>query len=309
MATVEGGCIRCGGELTPELSQSTKDGFRCAPICPPPVVRFYREVLCDNHKRITPGSARCAKPPCSERHYTIDGQQMIDGKPIVSVTTVTKEIGDTFGQGAWWGQGIGVAGTLALIQSASPEGVELLPTDRVVDELKKHKLTTNHVRDTAAQRGTDVHALAEHWVQSKEVPQGDGHEESLRNFIETEKVRPLEAETLVGSRKFAYAGTHDLIARFPRLDSIGLIDYKSKTKPLKGKASAYEQHHLQLRGYEDARQEMGYEATEFQAVVNLYPDGEYAIVQGRATSEQWQAAIAAYRSLTDLRTSIKEIAA
>jgi hypothetical protein len=307
VAAIEGGCIRCGGELTPELSQSTRDGFRCAPICPPPVVRFYREVLCDNHKRITPGSANCGDPPCSERHYTIDGQQMIDGKPIVSVTTVTKEIGDTFGQGAWWGMTVGVDG----YWEASQRRDGILPDDtaEIIEVLKQEKLTTNHVRDKAATRGTDVHALAEHWVQSKEVPQGDGYEESLRNFIETEKVRPLEAETLVGSRRFAYAGTHDLIARFPRIDSIGLIDYKSKTKPLKGKASAYEQHHLQLRGYEDARQEMGYEATEFQAVVNLYPDGEYAIVQGRATSEQWQAAIAAYRSLTDLRTSIKEIAA
>jgi hypothetical protein len=301
---VEGGCIRCGEELTPELSQSTKDGFRCFPECPPPVVRFYREVLCDNHRRVTPGSARCADPPCQERHYTIDGEKTINGWPIVSVTTVTKEIGDTFGQGAWWGQGVGVAGYHALSQDPDLP-LETTTPDKVVELLKVHKLTTNHVRDTAAQRGTDVHALAEHWVQTKEVPQGDGYEESLRNFIETEKVRPLEAETLVGSRKFAYAGTHDLIARFPRLDSIGLIDYKSKTKPLKGKASAYEQHHLQLRGYEDARQEMGYEATEFQAVVNLYPDGEYAIVQGRATSEQWQAAIAAYRSLTDLRREIK----
>lgn len=277
-----------------------------------PAVEFFPERICSKHKRCTPGSANCAEPPCDDRHYLIDGEREVNGLPIVSVTTVTKEIGDTFGQGAWWGMTVGLSAYPKLDRlewQADPDH-QGLPNDpsMLASLATKHKLTVNHVRDDAAKRGTDVHALAEDWAKTKKVPEGDGHAAALRNFIETEKVQPMEAEVLVGSRKYGYAGQADLIARFPKLDAIGLCDFKTKSKPKKGKPVAYEQHHLQIRGYEDARIEMGQEPTDFQCVVNLYPDGEYAIVQGRATSEQWQAALGAYRSLTALRSAIKQAA-
>lgn len=305
-------CLNCDGEILPENARAAAEGFTHHPHCPPKV-EFFPEVVCVHHKRCTPGSANCADPPCRDRHYQIDGERIVNGQEIVSVTSVTKEVGDTFGQGAWWGMGVGVKGALALTALGK---IPREPTqDNVVPLLTKHKLTTNHTRDDAASRGTAIHDVAEKWanekvwVEAETYPEEQrGYIRALYSFIETEKPQPAAAEVLVGSRRGAYAGTFDLLAVFPKLDSIGLIDFKTKSKPLKGKSVAYEQHHLQLAGYEAARREMEMEPTDFQAVVNLYPDGQYAIVQGRATSQQWQDALAAYRSLTSLRTAIREAA-
>ena len=83
---------------------------------------------------------------------------------------------------------------------------------------------------------------------------------------------------------------------------------KTKTSPPKGKPKAYEQHHLQLTAYEMARMEMGMEPTDFQAVVNLYPDGSYALIENRSTFHMWLGCLQAYRSLADLREAIKDAA-
>lgn len=109
-------CEKCGKDVGRETARSTPaGGFVCLPACPP-VVAFQREVICEAHKRCTPGSNNCADPPCINRHYSIDGERSVNGVPIASVTTITREVGDQFGVGAWWGQSIGSDAVLTLVK-------------------------------------------------------------------------------------------------------------------------------------------------------------------------------------------------
>ena len=85
----------------------------------------------------------------------------------------------------------------------------------------ENKLTVNHTRDKAADRGTSVHAVAEKWAQGEPI---DGtkvaeserpYVTALQNFIEEHDPQPLDSEVLVGSPTQAYAGTFDLRAEIP----------------------------------------------------------------------------------------------
>lgn len=270
-------------------------------------VEFYPERLCDKHKRVTPGSANCADPPCQERHYRIDGERTVNGLSIDSVTTITREFGDAFFQAAHYGQECGINGYHALLNG--PDGLMggATPED-VVRELRVRKLDHDAETKRSAERGTGLHADAERWAENGELPPPDsGWRRALRSFIETEQPEPLAAEVLVGSKQGAYAGTFDLLCRLPRLDIIGVGDYKSKRKPLKrgAKPTAYPQHLFQLRGYEDARIEMGEAPSDVRFLINLYPDGTYALIQSDVTSDQWQSLLPAYRSLVAVKEQSK----
>lgn len=70
-------------------------------------------------------------------------------------------------------------------------------------------------RDAAANRGTQVHALAEQLIQGHEVEVPDplaGHVESYLKFLDDWQPQPVLVEGVVFSRKHRYAGTLDLVA-------------------------------------------------------------------------------------------------
>ena len=70
-------------------------------------------------------------------------------------------------------------------------------------------------RDRAGARGTEVHDLAEKYVNGEEVQVPDelvGHVEACAAFIEDWSIRPVLTEVVVGSREHQYAGKLDLIA-------------------------------------------------------------------------------------------------
>jgi hypothetical protein len=315
-------CVMCGQSAVPELELALADGIRHYQ-CPPPEVTFHPERVCSRHKRVAP---TCDE--CQHRHYRIDGQPQVNGQDIVSVTTMTREVGNVFGSAAWYGQRVGVEGVLTLdatIPAPLPED-----PDEVVELLKAHRLTTNHVRDDASDRGTDVHAIAEEWARTGETPNPldylshlQPYVEAFCSFLEVEQPEPLEVEEPVGSRAYAYAGTPDLVAFLPRLErALGLFDYKSKRKAPprckrceghggpccngtgRRKSKAYVQHHFQVRMYEDARIEMGGRPSDFQAIVHLYPDGTYSLIQGVATAAHTPAVVAAYRAVSDVESLI-----
>lgn len=70
-------------------------------------------------------------------------------------------------------------------------------------------------RDAAGRRGTEVHDLAERYVQGQEVEVPDeiaGHVEACAAFIEDWNIKPVLVEAVVGSREHQYAGKLDLVA-------------------------------------------------------------------------------------------------
>jgi hypothetical protein len=84
------------------------------------------------------------------------------------------------------------------------------------------------VRDAAARRGTEVHALGAALVEGREVSVPDelaGHVEAYRDWLD--RVEPVAVqdatELVVASREHRYCGTSDLVADMPDLVADGAL--------------------------------------------------------------------------------------
>lgn len=98
--------------------------------------------------------------------------------------------------------------------------------ERLIDHLKKAPI---RMRDDAAVRGTRVHHYAEKLIRGAEVEVPDelrGHVESALKFMDEWRVAPLLIERTVGSYRWGYAGTFDLIGELPDGRRV-LFDYKT----------------------------------------------------------------------------------
>lgn len=133
-------------------------------------------------------------------------------------------------------------------------------------------------RDAAANRGTEIHALAEQLAHGRQVDVPDeiaGHVEACVRFLDEWEPRFVVSEVVVAHRTIGYAGTADGVADFPTLSQRALIDWKS------GK-NAYSETALQLAAYRHAElwldddgaehpmTELGVQATY---IVHLRADG------------------------------------
>jgi hypothetical protein len=121
--------------------------------------------------------------------------------------------------------------------------------------LKELKVARFKDRDTAAQRGTDVHALAERIIAGHEVEVPDElapHVTSAVKFLDEWEVVPILTETTVFSVKHGYAGTLDMVITSRKLDElmggkrVALADWKTSRSGIYGEAA------LQLSAYGNA---------------------------------------------------------
>lgn len=70
-------------------------------------------------------------------------------------------------------------------------------------------------KDRAANRGTEVHRLAEDLIHGRTVQAADeiaGHVEAYAKFLDEFQVTPVHVEFSIASHRYGYAGTGDLIA-------------------------------------------------------------------------------------------------
>jgi hypothetical protein len=103
-------------------------------------------------------------------------------------------------------------------------------------------------KDAAANRGTEVHALAEKLVKGEAVQAPDeiaGHVEAYARFLDEFKVTPVHIEFSVASHRHGYAGTGDLIADVITTDGPRrvLLDLKTNRSGIFGETA------LQLAAY------------------------------------------------------------
>jgi hypothetical protein len=90
-------------------------------------------------------------------------------------------------------------------------------------------------RDTAAVRGTDVHALAEELIHGREVDVPEhlvAHVEGYAHWLDEFQVEAIHTEHPVGNRQWRYAGTFDAVIKFGRGPWAGrtvLADWKTST--------------------------------------------------------------------------------
>lgn len=93
--------------------------------------------------------------------------------------------------------------------------VEMQPMGKeaIVSALKQSPYTD---RDQAANRGTEVHALAEELIHGREIEVPDelaGHVNSYVRFLDEWQPEPLAVERVVAHRKWNYCGTFDAVYR------------------------------------------------------------------------------------------------
>ncbi len=103
-------------------------------------------------------------------------------------------------------------------------------------------------KDRAANRGTQVHALAERLIKGETVQAPDeiaGHVEAYARFLDEFRVTAVHVEFSVASYRFGYAGTGDLIGDFMTSDGPRrlLCDIKTNRSGIFGETA------LQLAAY------------------------------------------------------------
>lgn len=118
----------------------------------------------------------------------------------------------------------------------------LSPSER----LKRLEGARWDVKDAAANRGTEVHNLAEQLVRGDEVDVPEalaGHVESYVHFLDEFDPQPVLIESVLFSHTHGYAGTLDLVADFPTIGKRLLCDLKTNRSGIFGETA------LQLAGY------------------------------------------------------------
>jgi hypothetical protein len=163
----------------------------------------------------------------------------IDGQKADGVTTL---IGDGTRKKALEAWGIRsvaeyAAEHLDLLNQMAPMGREA-----IVSALKQSPYTD---RDQAANRGTEVHKLAEELIHGHEVevpPELAGHVDSYVRYLDRWQPHPILVEKTVASRRWNYAGTLDAVYELPD-GRIVIGDIKTS------RSGIYEEAALQLAAY------------------------------------------------------------
>lgn len=279
------------------------------------------------------------------------GQEyQIDWLEVPSVTTIT-DLSKDSGPLIWWGMTVGVAGVLELYQReilrpteisgvgmvlATPgpvgigvAGLVVAGQEQIVKLLKREKLTTNHVKSTAGDRGTSCHDALDLWMREGHKPdpamfppEERGYILGLLEFIrdlEVGGVEPLDCEVMVGSLEHGYAGRYDV--RFKTNKECAVVKrvtpkrgrQYAKLAPgrflgdLKTSKGVYpESHFRQLEAYEGASVESGYEPTDYRGIIHVHPGDPgddkmpsepfYEFVRSTATLEDFLCLLELHRS-------------
>lgn len=135
--------------------------------------------------------------------------------------------------------------------------VEMQPMgeEAIVAALKQSPYTD---RDKAANRGTEVHALAEELIHGREVEvpaELQGHVDSYVRFLDEWQPEPIKVERVVAHRKWNYCGTFDAVYRLPD-GQIVIGDIKTS------RSGIFSETALQLAAYRFAEVYLDEDGTE-----------------------------------------------
>ena len=145
-------------------------------------------------------------PTLERRNHGRGHSYRINGNKVPGVTTI---LGATTAKPAlvnWAGDT-----TAAYAVDHWTELADLTPSKKLAD-LKQARYAD---RDAAANRGTEVHRLAEAYINGLEIEVPDeleGHVRAYEKFAREWDVKPVHVEVVVGNLTLGYCGTIDLIA-------------------------------------------------------------------------------------------------
>lgn len=164
---------------------------------------------------------------------------------------------------------------------------ELLRGDRDA-AIRFLKGIPNRERDDAAERGTEVHDLAETLNLTGEVDAPDeliSYIEGYLEFVEEWQITPVLAENIAGNRKHWYSGKFDLIATSPFLagGKPVMIDLKT-SKGVYGETALQCAAYANCEFYMDGTTEVDFPQLEASFVAHVTPtdrDGANSRYEGR----------------------------
>lgn len=216
----------------------------------------------------------------------------LDGVKVPGVTTILDECTAKPAL-PWWGMRVGLAGFARLMAAKNSAGWAELATANTYEEIvtgephpdrqyfgvndkkgKKpktlvekliieQKLSTNHVKEEAGERGTFIHNAAEQLglgmpvadVRDMIPDEHEGYAAGLFDWWLDHEPEFLEQEIIVGSRAHQYCGRFDCVVRYhagPHKGQVVLADFKTSKR-------VYFSHLVQLDAYDLAYEEMGLE--------------------------------------------------
>ena len=161
----------------------------------------------------------------------------MDGKPVQGVTTILNKALPKPALPYW------AARSVAEWVADNPEGLNQLQSMGRAPMVEALKNVPWQVRDEAAIRGTDVHALAEKLINGEEVQVPDhlvSRVEGLAKLLDEFQIQPLLTEVSVGNRKLWYAG---------RLDTVSVINDVNWLLDFKTSSGVYGETALQTAAY------------------------------------------------------------
>lgn len=126
-------------------------------------------------------------------------------------------------------------------------------------------------RDAAANRGTEVHALAEKLMHGEEIDVPEaiaGHVESYVRFLDEWKPEPVVTEAVVANRRWRYCGSLDMVVDLPHGER-AICDIKTSRSGIFGETA------LQVCAY--SRAEVYVDDDDEIPMAELQIDTGYAI--------------------------------
>jgi hypothetical protein len=162
----------------------------------------------------------------------------IDGQKVDGVTTLIKDGVPKPALVSWAAKSVAeyVADNMTAVTGMAEMG-----RDQIVNALKG--VPWSNARAAAA-KGTEVHSLAEKAIhgQAVDVPEHlTGYVEGYLRFLDRHKVEPILVESVVGNRRWKYAGSLDMVARID--GDVAIADIKTSASGIYGETA------LQLAAY------------------------------------------------------------
>lgn len=232
-------------------------------------------------------SPKHAKSTAKGRTYT----NPQTGEQYPSVTTILGQIGKAEAL-KWW-----AAGEVARYAVEKQDIWRELDQQAAIDLLKREPLRS---LSRAADRGTDVHAIADHYMQTGEtgtITEHNGYVEALLNFVHDHQPLPLLCEKTVYGE--GYAGSFDMVCKLPALgDQITILDYKTSKAIYPDTAAQLAAYAIAGRYIDENDQFQLMPIIETGAIVRLAADGTYEIQQADlgAGAQLFRAALAVFQA-------------
>jgi hypothetical protein len=237
------------------------------------------------------------------------------GQRLTGVTTVVKPLDFKPDNLMKWAANLNCDGVAelaaAVLQGTEPDQLPdalawLVTGDGIRDALQDGELTWQHLRDRKAVVGTNVHEIAlRALAMGRPVPDLEaltdeerGKANGIIAFWLDHDPKPELVEQIVLGEDLGVAGRLDLLGDFGECDDAlcachlpgdrGLVDAKTGGFISDGA-------HAQVAGYRKLVVASGYEAPDWQAILQVTEEGTYDLIPCTATVEDFEVAVDAYR--------------